>query len=1509
MPMSRYEIRNEYSLADPELFGAADKDDPEALLEAVSMAGLVGLLRQLGDLAEFAAEIFHDLHEEVMATATRGHGLIVRVEQLEAEVPLIEKAFLSQTSPSVFFSNAGTDWHPSLHTNQNLITGGDLPRFIMDSCEECRGPPRLFLLDKFDVAGAGACLKRYTDPSFFKLEASSYGLSGAEVQKEKRSRKSKKKSSRWRNAGTPEVLPASHSKLQQLLLEDRVENGITDPARLVKLKRGLNRYPFDSETGRSFMEKFINTSSPEDKVVHEIAYGSSPLDLPSKSTSEVTSLKESMSEGKTLVKPFVDEVGEGLSGREFSLGTRQYPLQLADEKEIAIDAKSRDGNEDGYQSDSVVSEVDKYMDAVATMETEIETDTEYRSKYDSFVDMEKHGTDYDANDELLQGQFSDSQSARNSNASDDRNNSIKKGSSSFSYSDTGSMGSKNTPVDDVATEKPTPTEVCEADAVVMAMEKVSPSEDLSMSEAYQPPKIGVPGYTSNEVIDTPSSESESGEMCSGLHHSDSSSTHKPLDEGEILARGISRGPLMLEIWSNHDEPDTRFIKTEENSRTRGNNIPWISRHSSITSQTIVDEQPAETAPAENYILNNLNDNSSDLSTASIHISENNCEVISKEYDDESSLDNLLAAKQEKDDCTENLVDAQVMLHQTVDSHAEVETSVPSSWDSETSKTVLQPVVNSVDNIYSSAKETTLDSELVSDSSNNSSTVEQQEAVPPITIGSDIDTCHEEEICNRLLPEADSGGMDISTCSTGLTGIEATVVDQNSSYMDSGSPRSFTGFSVPSKEHDVEVGEISSNKNLIGSEDIGVAISLGSLNFTAPGSLIDDKQSKEVQSENIIGESIVEIHDSDADKVNSTHEKNLSQEEFNCVQKPDQYGFEVSDKFHPQSIDESVEQTTMVNQEIALDFAQCETASGHHSDSEMLNYVPDSSLQPVRANELSSSETSSQHEESVPSVQSKLHEHSGDSLLSTHHYPEEIPEPKLTLQSDQNDLEHLHLDNSNPKEVSQSEQSCCLDHPDEGSTESQSEPCLAASMPVVQANIQADSFGIESLSGDKEIYSPSSKLHLNDADRGGSFITSPKSSLIFSPTEAMNSDISQPENNEVDIPAHASDEASEVSSSYPLLPAVPQIDLAEMPPLPPLPPAQWRIGRTQQHAFLPSDRDTVQNTFGLFPPSFPLTTSNDTRTGNQTSTVDLLPPVPILQLPTVKDEDQTSTEDLLPPVPILQPPTVIEEPQHIYQNLLQDTAHSNQLSVQMQLTSNDGSSNVPTSDSTSYMDPCLTLPSTINEDPGHAMHAGEAGSTQSSYTPSLTTATIVNSSSGSVPNHPSSQMQPEVCLEPEDTSSRSEVRLIKFADTRVPQPTLADEHLKDVSTISEGEPASSTSNSLYPALEDSTMNGNRPMKLHRPRTPLIDAVAAHDRSMLKKVKERPRPEIQKVDDRDSLLQQIRTKSFNLKPAVATRPSIQGPKTNLRFAAILEKANAIRQALADSDEEDDDTWSDS
>jgi hypothetical protein len=52
----------------------------------------------------------------------------------------------------------GIEWHANLQLNQNLITIGDMPRFILDSYEECRGPPHLFTLDKYVDASYSVCV-------------------------------------------------------------------------------------------------------------------------------------------------------------------------------------------------------------------------------------------------------------------------------------------------------------------------------------------------------------------------------------------------------------------------------------------------------------------------------------------------------------------------------------------------------------------------------------------------------------------------------------------------------------------------------------------------------------------------------------------------------------------------------------------------------------------------------------------------------------------------------------------------------------------------------------------------------------------------------------------------------------------------------------------------------------------------------------------------------------------------------------------------------------------------------------------------------------------------------------------------------------------------------------------------------------------------------------------------------------------------------------------------------
>ncbi|KAK9088889.1 hypothetical protein Scep_027971 [Stephania cephalantha] len=200
MPLVRVEVRNVYGLGGRELYEATDKDDPKDVLDGVAVAGLVGILRQLGDLAEFAAEVFHDLQEQVMFTAARSRKMIVRVQHIEATLPPLEKAVMSQTSHLHFAYTAGSVWHPSTRTKHNHFIHSDLPRFIMNSYDECRDPPLLHLLDKFDTGGPGVCLRRYSDPSFFKKAlAGSDTLNTEKVLREKKATKIKKKGSRRRN--------------------------------------------------------------------------------------------------------------------------------------------------------------------------------------------------------------------------------------------------------------------------------------------------------------------------------------------------------------------------------------------------------------------------------------------------------------------------------------------------------------------------------------------------------------------------------------------------------------------------------------------------------------------------------------------------------------------------------------------------------------------------------------------------------------------------------------------------------------------------------------------------------------------------------------------------------------------------------------------------------------------------------------------------------------------------------------------------------------------------------------------------------------------------------------------------------------------------------------------------------------------------------------------------------------------------------------------------------------
>lgn len=351
MPLVRYEIRNEYSLAKPELYTSAARDDPDTLLEGVAMAGIVGIMRQLGDLAEFAAEIFHDLHEEVMATAAKGHELMVRVQQLEAEVPSIEKALMSETNQLQFAYTVGADWRANIQSDQIHLTQRDLPRFIWKSYEMCRGPPRLFVLDKFDVAGAGACLTRYTDPSFFRTEWANSQLRKAEKAQTVRTlARLKKKGRRRRNGETARISVTSQQNSRFHFSSLDLAGPVHSPGNL------LNTCNQTLSTKQHW---------ENEEMVHE-RMGSVPT---------FQSLK--------------------ISAKDIEAERMTLNIMQTEQKSVLVNGeKKREVEDDLNQVDDIGSEVDNFMDARTSMESEIETDSECQinQEVDSDINFEHRET-------------------------------------------------------------------------------------------------------------------------------------------------------------------------------------------------------------------------------------------------------------------------------------------------------------------------------------------------------------------------------------------------------------------------------------------------------------------------------------------------------------------------------------------------------------------------------------------------------------------------------------------------------------------------------------------------------------------------------------------------------------------------------------------------------------------------------------------------------------------------------------------------------------------------------------------------------------------------------------------------------------------------------------------------------------------------------------------------------------------------------------------------------------
>ncbi|GLT89355.1 hypothetical protein SLE2022_073400 [Rubroshorea leprosula] len=1489
MPFTRYQIRNEYSLADPDLYRAADNDDPEALLEGLAMAGLVGVLRQLGDLAEFAAEIFHNLHEEVMTTSARGHGLMVRVQQLEAEVPSLEKALLSQTNHASFFTNAGLDWHPNLHTERNLIVRGDLPRCVMDTYEECRAPPRLFLLDKFDVAGAGACLKRYTDPSFFKVESASSGAA-VEIKRENKIRKGKKKGSRWRNGESPEVIPASHAKLRQLFLEERIENAYSDPARPVKLKRRqLNASPLDPKSGKSYMEKFLETHSPEHKIVYETSVTPPFLKLASNNSSdsgldiiEISTVspmekasqeKESTSSSPNAEEPAVKSSMEESNGDVVNTEIGKVPVSMANGCMNEISP----AHSDVVHSDDQSSEVDCYMDALTTMESEIDTDYDYRPKNDLVCAL-KIRTDSDANEEQLEANSTDCQSIGISSSFDDGNNSFKRGTSSLSYSDTGS---------DLAESAPSDNEVATNGFPFTEYFASGTAETPFIQFAASAQTVGPSSTDVASPKDTFLDEDKlcgDAEWCSS-YLTDLHPTLVPWDTRASPAVSSSGEHGYDEIQFNGGKHDSKLPNTDENGTSPCDSPEAVSvdcyDRQDDTSFTV----PAEKNPVDE--LDSQNKNAS--SNAVLHLS-NNSQVAPEKEINNDSWDEVIRTDCAEENGTEILANQIICSPKAVGSPTEEQLICSTFPESERHPSitllpdgmaVVKPgnLAPEVSNAVSEARGYSEDTNLLMESLPTYS-FDEHKVLPhdfPQVKTYSIDTgssySEQKTDLDEVLEAAETEEIGVFTPKVVVVELGAFLLDQGSDL------------------------ESVTTIEAIQAEDFAVSTATA-----VPSHGSGDINNIDCQSSNAIcspSKNLITLEQSMFGTLASHHK-----------------GSEINVVLSPEYVTESEAQKEGIKEEVAI--ADNEVIS----QESLIEYVVQNEINQVKVGPSESDSTPlvSYNHSSIEDVSNSSVAEPSKESLSVHNAAPAVSSEPSDQESGLRCLHESHL-----TEDVMSSSTCNVSEPGislEQLASQQTEPTMG------DIQVEVENFSSSHLpfrqtetQDDEERHLDASPVHCEDD----------------SPIQPLKIELlPQLAAKELESNEYRMDPINPVVSTFVLLPGATQVSIEEMPPLPPLPPMQWRMGRGQCNP-ISSHREVVGQ--GSLPVIPPYASEQKAQFGSSATKGGVLQHGSSSSSLVYVDEEKSR-----------------HVPEQLVANMVQSTTFSMNFPTVVNNTNSQHWGILL--DRTHSLNPFLTLPATYNARPGYGAFAMEGNTVQSNDSfPSVPTIMSVTSRIDLVSSPETTQPQNQIVLgtgsekeafQQSTRNSEGEHDSPSYTAVPVPSPTemqtpveeqplyfVEDLQLKNVEeqqpqhglVPSEGEmvqtsnafaqhdlsiPGVRSSNavSLSQPAEVGKANGNPSVKTPRLQNPVIDGVAALDKSRLRKATERVLPQIApKVDERDSLLEQIRTKSFNLKPAVVTRPSIQGPKTNLKVAAILEKANAIRQAFAGSDEGDEDSWSDS
>lgn len=1190
-------------------------------------------------------------------------------------------------------------------------------------------------------------------------------------------------------------------RLHQLFLEERIENGTSDSARHVKLKRRLNGFPFDSRSGKSYMEKFLKSPSPDHEKVHEIPVDSSPLALPSSNTydsaleiveiSVVSPEKESKQrmrspsssptrEGNTL-ELAVHEVNEFLSTKGISEVSKSNPgleandlstlHKVASEKEIVVDSGIKtEGCVDDDQSDDFASEIDNYVDALTTMESEMDTDSELRSKNDlRYTNRRSQASDLDANGERVQAHSSDSLSIGNSTLSDDANSSSKKDLSSFSYSDSHSISAENTPSDgEVSSNVFTSTEINEAEA---SLTQKSVEEEGKVS---QPPGGAVSNGAFTKTVEISSHSFELGDPTATSSPSDSDPVSKNAEavvkeiasvgpETDEMVANLSRDPPFIpsisDVWEQKGDLSPNLSGGNQHLDEFEDKDTNTTEKLDCTSYLSVPSPPKDGFPLQLSVENKFDDvlQDEDVSQEENLGSTSDCFIIPDAMDinpsqlssENQPLDELQEDPNWRDNASSVSNPSDALLHGRDDLSPKMSAEELPVDDLTVEDHFLLDAPICTSNIMEAATE-------------KKSTETMPENVPQIGHAEDtlVQNSVENQICPQNLVIPLTKDLSISPINT---------------------------------EFETHYSNVEPVERVSEASD---ASPLRAENVTF-------KEDTPIICESV--DSFVSGTTADIPTLEASKERNSYLRE--------EYFDEPSDVGDGALMDEAAsdpdllervstpEPSLMTGGHVHLNEVDCESVGlpaavagqGHYDHA----VVDDDNSSSVDLKNLQGGSLSSAGDEhNGLETETCFLDRPDESDITEDRYDQKFVSPDLNSLCNTvivDDSGPQILDASVPYVVLGSGSSLNLGTPltCQLSVQHNEQELLEEKVDLQPKEL--DDKLLNEGEANSELSNQLQQTHYsNHDDQLGPFDASSESLLVNNHSQPSASEHSSQGNIKIDVSEHLLDPSLSISSAFSLLSDSNQIYVEEMPPLPPLPPVQWRMGKLQ-HANPTPEGVSANSNATAFLPLLPSSANQEAQTLN-----------PFLPQSALAHDKSTpvSEQPILDSSPyLLQVPPMVHD------------AHSED--------------NILPLEEIQSTRTFLQLPISRGEMLQNDLQTGDGEKVQTTLG-SFSNASAVEATSADVLGFsheeavkPLNQMPPETSLSDiklGQCSAHSEENIVTCDTAELPS-NVADEHAMPTSE----------EHLSWPTAEDSKLHGIRTMKLPRPRNPLIDAVAAHDKS--------------------------------------------------------------------------------